>query len=224
MECSGEGSGTNGQPENLSELLPSDCTAAHISASPHRHAIHTKLELRRVNCLKNLQLVRGFCAQKAHLFKAQEKHARGISAMTRAAALQACVKERLDHAQSSYNNSRDRLDRLGATSADLAIFQVLTSSDINSLASSLGKVRSLGEGRVQMPWYWRVVLPSTSEHCDVVYSSKQDIQAEYNNSLKVEWFRGREQYCRWKEEVCWLQREAALVVFSFDARAKGWAD
>ncbi|KAF8596303.1 hypothetical protein BDV93DRAFT_563440 [Ceratobasidium sp. AG-I] len=40
--------------------------------------------------------------------------------------------------------------------------------------------------------------------------------------IKVEWFLARERYRRWDEEVLWLKREAASVIYDFEHRRRSW--
>ncbi|KAG8679299.1 hypothetical protein FRC08_017066, partial [Ceratobasidium sp. 394] len=82
----------------------------------------------------------------------------------------------------------------------------------------VGKKRPLGEGRRQLPWYWRITLPDTDEDS----ASDADVQNEFDMALRVEWFQSRERYRRWNEEIHWLQREAASLVLHFNCLANRW--
>ncbi|KAG8795060.1 hypothetical protein FRC12_018356 [Ceratobasidium sp. 428] len=93
----------------------------------------------------------------------------------------------------------------------------LTPGDLSSLTEDVKKNRSLGQGRIKMPWYWRVnYAPSVNDTGDVTLC-KSEMAEECSASIRVEWFRGRERYKRWEEEVFWLEREAASCnVFSHE--------
>lgn len=40
--------------------------------------------------------------------------------------------------------------------------------------------------------------------------------------LRIQWFRARERYRRWDEELHWLQREASSTILDFEHRRKTW--
>jgi hypothetical protein len=43
-----------------------------------------------------------------------------------------------------------------------------------------------------------------------------------SSGLRIEWFKSRERFKRWEEEVFWLQREATSVILSFHAQGSCW--
>ncbi|CAE6457347.1 unnamed protein product [Rhizoctonia solani] len=95
----------------------------------------------------------------------------------------------------------------------------LRSSDLSQLKKQALNRDSLGEGRVDLPWYWRVNLDIDNDTI-----SPDQVHKEYIESLRVQWFRGRARFQRWQEEVHWLQREAASIILDFRSRSEMWAE
>jgi hypothetical protein len=102
-------------------------------------------------------------------------------------------------------------------------------------------ITTLGSGKLVLPWYWRVALAEEGS-ADSLPSSSTDVAAEYEESkfhtsvysfhwiptsplspgIRVQWFRARERHARWREEVQWLQREAASTLLDFAHRRDMW--
>ncbi|KDN41570.1 hypothetical protein RSAG8_07371, partial [Rhizoctonia solani AG-8 WAC10335] len=140
--------------------------------------------------------------------------------------------------QTEYSDACATLASLGMSKTDQATLLTLRSSDISELKKEAINRQSLGEGRVQLPWYWRVNLEN-----DQSLSSPEQIHKEYTESelllnvsysltlmvkrggsVRVQWFRARARFERWQEEVYWLQHEAASMVLDFQQRSHTWAE
>ncbi|KAG9097029.1 hypothetical protein FS749_007239 [Ceratobasidium sp. UAMH 11750] len=212
----------DGHPENLKTLLPSDLSPAQLSSFDHPAIVDTEKQLLRVSCLKTLQTARSVTIQRLHVSTSHQKHARGQGLMTQAASHQTRLQECLDFAQWHYNHMRDRLVRLGMSAQDIRTFKPLLLQDLKSLQKDIGKYRPLGEGCIEMPWYWRVDLSHGPEDAEMITSSASVVQDEYNESLRVEWFRSRERYKRWEEEHQWLQCEAVSIILYFGSCTANW--
>ncbi|KAG8713882.1 hypothetical protein FRC09_018212 [Ceratobasidium sp. 395] len=216
MEPSAQSSdGTGGQPELMSTLLPSDYPPGAISDRQSSPVIEWERQIQRVACLKYLQTVRMISIQKVHVSDSRSKHTRGVKSVTREATQQQRLAERLAAAAWAYNTSRDRLMLLSSSDRDANALRPLTPGDLSSLTEDVKKNRSLGQGWIKMPWYWRVnYAPSVNDTGDVTLR-KSEMAEECSASIRVEWFRGRERYKRWEEEVFWLEHEAASVASFF---------
>jgi hypothetical protein len=227
-----------GEPELMATMLPSDYPTGTLSQQMYNPLIEAERELRRASCLKALQTLRSFAIQRAHIKQAHHKHVRGIKATTRAATMIQRLGDRLRHAQWIYSDSRDRLVRLGMTQQDRRTYKVLSEKDFQDLLRSVKGQRSLGEGQVKLPWFWRIEPALNEQDDESVLSSETGVSSEYEDSewliptvitcstfilgLRVEWFKSRERYKRWEEETLWLQRETASVILTFHARSLFW--
>ncbi|KAG8685134.1 hypothetical protein FRC08_013283 [Ceratobasidium sp. 394] len=117
-----------------------------------------------------------------------------------------------------YQNSRNALHSLGLLAEDHSLFRPLSQADVTELSKFVSIDRNVGEGYKQAPWLWLLSGTEQSRASD----SNKAIEAEIDEANRVEWFRGRERYKRWQEEVAWLQREVASVILDFDSRAQEW--
>jgi hypothetical protein len=212
-----------------------------ISEQVHGTIMQTEQEFRRVNCLKCLQTLRSLAMQHAHFTIAKGKHAKGIKAVTQADAQAQRLQTKIEQVRWEYPHSRARLRDLGMMPQDIKTFQPFRTNDVRELKQMALKHESLGSGRLVLPWYWRVSLAEEGS-ADSLQASSTDVAAEYEQSksdlslpcflskstfsiplgIRVQWFRARERYARWQEEVEWLQREAASTVLDFAHRRDIW--
>ncbi|KAF8598493.1 hypothetical protein BDV93DRAFT_512498 [Ceratobasidium sp. AG-I] len=96
-------------------------------------------------------------------------------------------------------------------------------SDLAGLSKQLINQRELGQGCVELPWYWQISLPEPDES-KAVQLPRNHVGQEYNEALCVKWFRTRERHCCWNEEVHWLKHEMCSVILEFDTRSNIWKD
>ncbi|KDN33781.1 hypothetical protein RSAG8_13130, partial [Rhizoctonia solani AG-8 WAC10335] len=114
-------------------------------------------------------------------------------------------------AMNDYNHSFRALCNLGVSSTDIKPFQLMHSTDMKGLNTILKGERTLGEKDRKLPWFWRV------KHHDGGNGDEED-EEEFVEAIHVEWFRGRERFRRWREEVLWLRRELASTLFDYHHR------
>ncbi|CAE6415368.1 unnamed protein product [Rhizoctonia solani] len=214
---------TQGQPEAMPTVLPSDYDGAILQENSSHPTLESERALRRAACLKALQTLRTIAIQQSHMKLRLSKHTKGTRTSTRSNAMTARYEQRLSNAIWEYTDSRNRLKKLGMNTVDLRTFKRLTQGDVDSLTKAVTSRRPLGEGRIKLPWYWRVSLSAGPEDSEHVYLDSSIVGAEEDASLRVEWFRARERYLRWEEEIQWLQRESASLILSFNAKALQWA-
>ncbi|QRV87020.1 hypothetical protein RhiJN_15038 [Ceratobasidium sp. AG-Ba] len=217
---------TDGQPEDLLLDLPSQLISTDIALVPRLadSVIKTEAELRRLLCLYYLKVTRSLAMQQVHIQQSKARNPQGIKRVTQMAASISRVQNQIKLAQRLYSVNRNALYVLGMNEADDHAFRELTERDIKELYRDVGKARAVGEGRLSMPWYWRVHMPDLSD----VQCSVGDIDEELSlgtpddtlvsthlskgSGLRVEWFKSRERHRRWQEESEWCQREAASYI------------
>ncbi|KAG8755687.1 hypothetical protein FRC11_005876, partial [Ceratobasidium sp. 423] len=115
-----------------------------------------------------------------------------------------------------YNTSFEALQSLGVNAETLSPLKSLSTQDLTGLTSILSGSRPIGEGKRQLPWFWR------AKDQDQVVNNADDDE-EINEGIRVEWFRGRERYRRWREEVLWLRREIASTLFDYKHQSDEWS-
>jgi hypothetical protein len=171
-----------GEPELMATMLPSDYPTGSLSQQLYLPLLEAECELRRASCLKALQTLRSFAIQRAHIKQAHHKHVRGIKATTRAASIVQRLGDRLRHAQWIYSNSHERLLRLGMTHQDRRTYKVLSEMDFQDLLRSVKGQRSLGEGQVKLPWFWRIEPSQNEQDAENVPSDETGVASEYEAS------------------------------------------
>ncbi|KAG8763025.1 hypothetical protein FRC11_006400 [Ceratobasidium sp. 423] len=201
---------TDGQPEYATLYLPSQLGKQVMRMERSLRVIDLEITLRRAECYETLRRVRTACMQKSQMITGKNKHAQGEIANTRAQTMISRLTTRVDNAIADYNRSFNALKQL-AGSEHLRPFQELLKTHFNGLDRILRPDREGGEGRKMLPWFW-TVRDNDSR------SDKEAEEEEYNE----EWFRGRERYRRWEEEVLWLRREIASTLFSYYAHSDEW--
>ncbi|CAE6478744.1 unnamed protein product, partial [Rhizoctonia solani] len=154
---------------------------------------------------------------KSQMLIGKGKNARGEVANTRAQTMLNRLEQCIKNATVDYNTSFDALKKLGVTAEDLGPLKKINNEHFKGLMGLLRAARELEEGRRKLPWFWTVrELGKTG-------GIKED-EEELNEAIRVEWFRGRERFCRWKEEELWLRRELASTMFSFRHMKESWKD
>ncbi|KDN34713.1 hypothetical protein RSAG8_12214, partial [Rhizoctonia solani AG-8 WAC10335] len=154
---------------------------------------------------------------KSQMLIGKGKNARGEVANARAQTMLNRLEQRIKNATVDYNTSFDALKKLGVTAEDLGPLKKINDEHFKGLMGPLHAARELEEGRRGLPWFWMVrELGKTG-------GIKED-EEELNEAIRVEWFRGRERFRRWKEEELWLRRELASTMFSFRHMKESWKD
>lgn len=171
-----------GKPEMLRTTLPSRLAKAALHGSGFERVIDCERKLRRVSCLQALQTVRAVAVQKAHLLRGKEQHLRGIIVTTRAEGAITRLATRITHARWLYTNSRKQLFLLGGNEQDDRTFRELKDSDMSGLTAALRGKDKLGDGRVQLPWYWRVSMSESQDDSEEITSSGAAVREEYEDS------------------------------------------
>jgi hypothetical protein len=165
----------------MSTLIPSDYSSISTLTGLHRNGVRTERELRRTSCLKALQTVRSLSIQQSQVTRAQSRQPCGQRSTTRSESLLDRYRLRIASARWQYENSRKRLLKLSPSPQDIRTFKELRDEDMRQLSAVLRQGRDLGQGRVTLPWYWRVSL-SQNNDTDALEAAEIDIATEHEES------------------------------------------
>ncbi|KAG8716637.1 hypothetical protein FRC09_015470 [Ceratobasidium sp. 395] len=206
---------TDGQPEIASLFLPSQAKKLVIRSERTLRVSSIEYWLRQVACFRTIHRIKVALIQKTNMIKTKDKHATGQIRNTRAQAAVNRISERAEAAVWEFNTSYKAMKTLGFKNNDASLLKSIKPKDLSGVVTTLGGAKKLGEGYKKLPWFW--LLKSDSKQ-----QTDADVQEELNEANRVEWFRGRARYERWREEECWLRREMASVILDFNARATHW--
>ncbi|EUC61585.1 hypothetical protein RSOL_400650 [Rhizoctonia solani AG-3 Rhs1AP] len=207
---------TGGQPEQAVLYLPSHLSRRLDKTERSTWAIDLEKIVRKAECFECLRRIRVACSQKSQMLIGKTKNARGEVANTRAQVMITRLEQRIKSAMAEYNRSFEALENLSVEADTLNPFKKVKDTDFTGLMSLLRGVRELEEGRKRLPWFWTVRETGLK-------SGKDEDEEETNDAIRVEWFRGRERFRRWQEEVLWLRRELASTLFSFAHSKDTWS-
>ncbi|CAE6373497.1 unnamed protein product [Rhizoctonia solani] len=185
-------------------IMPSSYSPETLASADLSSLAELEGQLRRAMCSDTLEIIRQTLGVKAFTVKYKNQYARGQGATTRAQAAINEQSEKLQQAKWRYTNSRDALLRLGLSGADdMNKYLELTDKDLKTLKSYIEETsRGLGQGHAAISWIWR--------------TSAVKNKAEWEISiLRTEWFRSRERYKRWEEQLILLKREMVMGIRSF---------
>ncbi|KAG8789237.1 hypothetical protein FRC12_013730 [Ceratobasidium sp. 428] len=211
---------TDGQPE-LAKLYLLGRLGDQLSLTDRSKRVQKiEYKLRRVACLRAVHRLKTAAIQKATLIQGKQEHATGEIQNTRAQTLINRMSKRVDLAVWEYQNSRTALFALGQTGKeavkDTNLFQPLLAKDLKLLTTILTQDRNIGEGYKELPWFWSITAVDAPDE-------EPEVKEQLNEANRLEWFRGRERYKRWREEEKFLRREMASVILDFCSRSEAWA-
>ncbi|QRV88403.1 hypothetical protein RhiJN_16421 [Ceratobasidium sp. AG-Ba] len=209
---------TDGRPEKARLYLPSRLGSALVATDRSRKAEKLEYTLRRATCLQAVHRIRVATIQKKQATRSKRRNARGEIMNTRSQAAIDRLGDRVDLAVWEYKNSYKALTKLKLTEEDSKILRPVSKPDLDELWKFLDLDRATGEGYKKAPWLWIL----TGSEAGSASESSQVVEKEIDEANRVEWFRGRERYRRWQEEVLWLEREAASIVLDFQSRSEYW--
>ncbi|KAG8793227.1 hypothetical protein FRC12_003444 [Ceratobasidium sp. 428] len=210
---------TDGQPEHAPLLLPSRLGDELVSTERSQRVRRIERELRRVSSYRAINRVKLALIEKKNAIDALKK-IRGETKRSRAQAAIDRITQRIDFGCWEYNNSYNALLKVGIPKLDDSVLEPMKDSDISGVITILSTDRDLGEGYKELPWFWQVSIDNEKPNGPA--PTAKDVQEQVDEATKVEWFRGRERYKRWREEQCWLRREMASVILDFHSRAATW--
>ncbi|KAG8682453.1 hypothetical protein FRC08_014944 [Ceratobasidium sp. 394] len=199
-------------PEDADLGLPSSYLAKTMDRAGLRPLANLEGDIRRAECSDTLDYARDLLGARALTLKFKQANIRGEIRTTRAEAALRAHTEKIHQAQWKYNNSRDAMIRLGASQGDLTIYKRLEKSDLKYLKEfSEHDSRAPGQGHVAISWIWTGRTEA--------YKDEDTWLAQ---TMKVEWFRARERFKRWEEELKLLKREMVMSYRSFRTYEQIW--
>ncbi|EUC59034.1 hypothetical protein RSOL_293350 [Rhizoctonia solani AG-3 Rhs1AP] len=219
---------TDGQPEKAILHLPSQVFGQIDRTERSKRAIKIELDLRRMECMELLRRIRTASIQKSQLLMGKQKNTQGEIQNTRAQTALNRLSSRIKSATEDYNSLYKAMMTLGMTPEKAKPLRKLHVDDFIGLMTILRSERDIeskkeqrkkglpptvGEGHRRLPWFWTVREGD---------SSKEAEEQEFTEAIRVEWFRGRERFHRWQEEVVWLRREIASTLLDYRARSDEW--
>ncbi|KAG8698163.1 hypothetical protein FRC08_006096 [Ceratobasidium sp. 394] len=167
-------------------------------------------KLRRGMCKDSVESVKRLLGGKAAAIKYKSTQLSGQIAVTRAESTIRAHTTKIHKACWRYNNSRDALLRLGPTEDDLNIYKVLKHEDLKPLKTYFEDyAQNVGHGVSSMSWIWK----------STVAPNKGDWEIE---ALKTEWFRSRERFKRWDEQLVLTKRKMVMTIRSFQSHQDIW--
>lgn len=217
-------------PEHSELGLPSSYHVATLLENSLAHLKEAEVTLRRATCNDALQAVRHLLGAKAMALKFKNQNLRGERATTRAEAALREHTEQVSRVRWKYNNSRSALLRLSNEESDVKTYQLMRDDDTKLLKSYLKEdSRKLGQGHQSISWIWRSSAAQNEEEWQVHGERRPDVNPKcYSGTnvihlaLKTEWFRARQRYLQWEEELKILKREMVMIIRDFGTRSEIW--
>ncbi|KAG8723743.1 hypothetical protein FRC09_001950 [Ceratobasidium sp. 395] len=198
------------EPEHSVLGLPSSYLRDTLLAADLGSLGDLELELRLPMCNDALESIRQLLGAKAFALKYKQRHVRGEMATTRSEAGLRAHSAKILKARWRYDNSRGALLRLNPSTPGLQTYQEITNDDLKTLQSLLeGNSRGVGQGYRSIPWIWRSGPNQNNDQWQL-------------RALRTEWFRSRERYRRWEEQLVLLKREMVMTMRSFLIRDGIW--
>ncbi|KDN41115.1 hypothetical protein RSAG8_07669, partial [Rhizoctonia solani AG-8 WAC10335] len=188
--------------ENTMVIMPSSFTPETIGSAGLSSLGELEAQLRRAMCRDALESLRELLGAKAFALNYKSRQARGQGSMTRARATIKSQSDQIQKTRWRYNNSRDALIRLGHIKDDDEVFKVITDNDTRTLKEYIEETsRGVGQGHAVISWIWRNTVVRNDGQWEI-------------NVLRTEWFRSRERYKRWQEQLVLLKREMVMGIRS----------
>ncbi|KDN36644.1 hypothetical protein RSAG8_10686, partial [Rhizoctonia solani AG-8 WAC10335] len=203
--------------------MPSSHAHSRLESAGLATLVELERELRRAMCRESLETVKRLLGAKAAAKRFKEQNIRGQVANTRANVALKDHDTKIRGAQWRYNNSYTALVQLGVSESDAKLFKELKSDHLVPLAQFYKKyAETVGHGRGEhgLSWIWSSsAVPNTEDEVE-----GQELALIFpSTGLKTEWFRSRERYKRWREQLMLLKREMVMTIRSFQKYEELWA-
>ncbi|QRV85335.1 elongator complex protein 1 [Ceratobasidium sp. AG-Ba] len=190
--------------------LPSSYEPSTLAAAGLSKLADIERKLRRGTCTDALESVKRLLGGKAAAIKFKNLHISGQVAITRAESAIQKHTAKILKARKRYLNSRQALLQLEPTEVDLDQYRDLEISDLKPLKTYFEEyAQTTGHGKTSMSWIWRSAAAPNKDDWEI-------------DSLKTEWFRSRERFKRWDEQLVLLKREMVMSVRSFRRYEELW--
>ncbi|KAG9125707.1 hypothetical protein FRC07_006517 [Ceratobasidium sp. 392] len=202
----------NDSPDvEYSELgLPSAYDGATLIAANCLGAPNVEARIRRAVCKDALGTARNLLGAKSFALRYKRKNLVGEVATTRAEAALKDLQSKVERARRRYNRSRAALLRLDLLGSDHTTYRMLETEDLKMLSTYLEEESpGVGQGSRQISWIWRSQAATNNDEWQI-------------DALRVEWFRARQRYIQWEEELKHLKRETVMCLKSFVHSHQEW--
>ncbi|CUA75567.1 Bifunctional uridylyltransferase/uridylyl-removing enzyme [Rhizoctonia solani] len=196
--------------ENTMIIMPSSFTPETIASAGLSSLGELEVQLRSATCRDALESLRELLGAKAFALNYKTRQARAQGAMTRARSTIENQSDQIQKTRWRYNNSRDALIRLGHIKDDDEVFKLITDNDTRTLKEYIEETsRGVGQGHAVISWIWRNTVVRNDGQWEI-------------NVLRTEWFRSRERYKRWQEQLVLLKREMVMGIRSNVKQREIW--
>ncbi|CAE6442510.1 unnamed protein product [Rhizoctonia solani] len=196
-------------PEYSKLGLPTSYLTGTLKDHSLLELLELEIQLRRATCNDALRAVRHLLGAKALLLRYKRKNTSGERATTRAEKVMKDHQEKITKAQWRYNNSREALLRHSTADSDSKTYLEMKNSDLRRLDDYVEESKGLGQGYQSIAWIWRPANTPVEEAWEA-------------ETLKTEWFRARQRYRQWEEELKIIKREMVMTIRSYEDRAAVW--
>ncbi|QRV90347.1 hypothetical protein RhiJN_18365 [Ceratobasidium sp. AG-Ba] len=199
----------DGEEKNVDLGLPSSFSPDTLASAGLSSLSDLEKRLRRGTCVDALQSVKRVLGARSATINFKNANVRGQIATTRSQSIIKGHNAKILKAQWRYENSRGALQALGMVQADQDQFLELRREDLKPLKLYYEEyAQKTGHGITSMSWIWR---------SEVAPNDKWQVEA-----LKTEWFRSRERYKRWNEQLILLKREMIMAIRTFQTYQVLW--
>ncbi|KAG9088007.1 hypothetical protein FS749_002497 [Ceratobasidium sp. UAMH 11750] len=200
----------DGEEKTIDLMMPSSYTPETLANASLASLAELEKRLRRGTCIDASASVKRGLGVKAAAINFKNSSVRGQVATTRSETVIRGHQAKILKAQWRYLNSRDALLRLGMTDSDREQYLDLKHEDLKPLRTYYEEyARTTGHGTTSMSWIWHSSAVPNSSDWEV-------------NALKTEWFRSRERFKRWNEQLVFLKREMVMTIRSFQKYQELW--
>ncbi|KAG8771069.1 hypothetical protein FRC12_003872 [Ceratobasidium sp. 428] len=199
------------EEDDLDLGMPSSYMPATLETAGLSTLAELERKLRRGFCNDAIESVRRLLGAKAAAINYKKAQIRGQVAVTRAESRIQAHAEKIEKARWRYLNSRSALIKPVMTEADTIEYQDLVPDDLQSLKSHFEDyaTQRVGHSQTKLSWIWRSSAAAVTDDWEV-------------DALRTEWFRAKEQYKRFDEQLVLVKREMILSIGSFRKHAELW--
>ncbi|GAB1525785.1 hypothetical protein RhiTH_008951 [Rhizoctonia solani] len=197
-------------PEDSELGLPSSYLSSSLIDGGCLQAPKVEARLQRAVCEDALRTIKSLLGAKNFALQHKRKNVVGERASTRMEVAIKDLQSKVQRAHCWYNRSRAALLRLDLVSTDQETYKMLELSQLHMLSDYLeNESTSLGQKARAIPWFWRTQAAINDEQWQI-------------DALKVEWFRARQRYIQWEEELKLLKREMVMALNGFQYERQQW--
>ncbi|KAG8711370.1 hypothetical protein FRC09_020640 [Ceratobasidium sp. 395] len=199
------------EADNIDLGMPSSYASDTLEAAGLSTLAELERKLRRGVCVDSIDSVKRLLGAKAAAINFKNTQISGQVAVTRSESRIRAHTAKIEGVRWRYLNSRGALIKLGMRGDDEAKYLDLVESDLISLKAHFENYTASrgGRGTTKISWIWRSAAVPTTDDWEV-------------DALQTEWFRARERFNRWDEQLVLVKREMILSVRSFQKYQELW--